>query len=180
MITRSFYRHKKQGLKEGFTLIELLIYIAISTMLLGTVVSLFFTFGRARSKQQAVSEVESQGASAMNLITQTVRNTEAVLTPSTSATTTSLSVSTAIFSTTPSVFDLANKTLRLTEGISAPINLTNSQVVVTNLSFQNLKGPFTSDSVRIQFTISYATTSNSRFDQNYSATFYDTATLRQF
>jgi len=163
--------------KTGFTLIELLIYMAITTLLLGTVMSLFVTFGHARAKQQAIAEVEAQGAAAMALMTQSVRNASTIGTPTDSATTTTLSINTYLASTTPTVFDITGGALRITEGVNAPTLLTNAQVVVSNLAFVNLGRPTTAGSVKIQFTLTYATTTG-RFDQTYAQTFYGSATVR--
>ncbi|MEI7719737.1 MAG: prepilin-type N-terminal cleavage/methylation domain-containing protein [bacterium] len=174
-MTQKLFSTKKSA-QSGFTLIELLIYVVITSMLFGTVITVLLTFTHARAKQQAIIEVESQGDAAMTLLTQTVRNANAVTTPSSSATTTTLSVTTYLASTTPTVFDLAGGALRITEGTNAAISLTNDQIIVSNLAFLNLARPNTNGSVKIQFTVTYATTTN-RFDQNYSATFYGTATV---
>ena len=163
--------------KTGFTLIELLIYMVIVSMLFGSVVSLFLVFTHARAKQQAIAEVETQGSATLALMTQTIRNANTITTPANSATTTTLSVTTYLASTTPTVFDLAGGVLRITEGSNAPIPLTNSQVIISNLAFLNLARSGTYGSVKIQFTTTYATTSK-RFDQNYAQTFYGSATVR--
>ncbi len=163
--------------KKGFTFIELLVYIAIITVLLTMIISLYFALARSRQKQQSTMEVEQQGYAAMSILTQTIRNAQTVSTPSPTASSSSLALVTYTASTSPTVFRLTASSLEITEGSSTPVWLTSPQVVVSNLLFLNLAASTTEGSVRIQFTISHATTSD-RYDTNYSTTFYGTATVR--
>ncbi len=165
--------------RRGFTFIELLLYVAIVALLLVMVINLFFGLGHARMKQQTVAEVEQQGYAAVAQMTQAIRNAKTVSSPTASTASSSLTLSTYTATTSPTTFDLASSSLRVTEGTSTSVYLTSPQVVVTNLSFTNLTASTTEGSVRIQFTISHAT-SSSRYDSNYSTTFYATASVRNF
>lgn len=162
--------------KRGFTFIELLIYVAVVGVLLAMVISLFFALARARAREQSVAEVEQQGYAAMTLMTQTIRNAQGIGSPSPGATSSSLSVSTYTAATSPTIFSLASSTLYITEGSSMPIALTDAQVVISNLTFQNLAASSTNGSVKIQFTVSHA--SSSRYETGYSAVFYGSASVR--
>jgi len=161
---------------RGFTLIEVVIYTAIAVVLLALVMTLYGALQSARIKEQAIAEVEMEGDTAMTLITQTVRNAKLVNAPATSTSASSLSLITYLSSTTPTVFDLSSSTLRIKEGTGAATALTNSQVVVSNLSFQNLSWPGTSGSIKIQFTLDYASTTG-QSNTTYGKTFYGSATL---
>lgn len=163
-------------LAGGFTFIELLMYIAVVGILLTMVISLFFALARARTKAQSVVEVEQQGYTAMTLMTQTIRNAQGIIAPSPGATSSTTALSTYTASTSPTLFSLASSTLYSTEGSSSPIALTNTQVAVSNLSFQNLAASSTHGSIKIQFTLSHA--SSSRSETNYSATFFGSASVR--
>ncbi len=164
--------------KRGATLVELLLYIAIITMLLAMVVSLYFAIAHARMKQQTISEVEVQGLLVINSMTQAIRNALSVTLPATSTTASSLSLVTYTSSTTPTLFATASSTLSITEGSSTSTALTSSQVVISNLTFQNLSASGTLGSIKIQFTMAHATTSGS-YDSSYSATFYGAASVHR-
>ena len=111
-------------------------------------------------------------------MTQDVRNAQAIISPATSTSGTSLTILTYASTTSPTVFDVSSSTLRISEGAGSPVALTNTQVSISNLQFQNLSLSGTSGSVKIQFTISSASTTG-QFDTTYSKTFYGSATVRR-
>jgi Tfp pilus assembly protein PilW len=169
---------KKYIHKSGFTIIELLLYVAISSIIL-LVSSLFFlTLLEARTKNQVIAEVEQQGIQIMQIITQTIRNADTINSPTIGTSGASLSVNTTISSTTPSVFDLSSGVIRIKEGTNAVINLSNSKVVVSNLSFSNLSRASTPGVIKISFTISAVNNSN-RNEYSFSSPFVASASLRQ-
>lgn len=94
----------------GFTLIELLLYISIVGTLL-TAVSMFFaTTADARIKNQSIIEVDQQGALVMDHILQTIRNADAINTPTTGTTASSLSLAVPTAALSPTIFDLSSST----------------------------------------------------------------------
>jgi Tfp pilus assembly protein PilW len=166
-----------QKSRRGFTLIELLIYISISTVILVGIASLFGFFLYAQNQGQGASEVEDQGVAAMTLITQVVRNANAIYMPATGATSSLLSLQQTASSTTSTTFSLSGTTLQIIQGSSSAVALTNNNVSVTNLLFTNLTWTGGEPVVRIQFTINHIklqTTST----VDYSQTFYDSAARR--
>lgn len=166
------------AIRKGFTLVELVIAMAIGTVLLVLIVSLYFSIENARAKQQGIAEVETQGTESMSVITQAIRNAKFITTPATTTSATSLSLTTYTASTTPTLFTLASSTLLVTEGTNTATPLTAPQVILTGLSFQNLSPAGTSGSVKVQFTLSYASTT-SQYKTSYSKTFYGSATVRR-
>src|SRR3989338_5710404 len=99
--------------KSGFTLIELLLYVAISSVML-LITSLFLqTLLQSRIKNQTIAEVEQQGLHIMQLITQTVRNAEAITAPAPSASAASLTLDVIPAANDPTVFDLADGAIRI-------------------------------------------------------------------
>jgi len=163
---------------SGFTIIELLLYVAISSIIL-LVTSLFLsTLLEARVKNQIIAEVEQQGVQVMQIITQTIRNAELVNSPANGASGSSLSLNTSLASTTPSIFDLSAGVVRIKENGNSVINLTNSKVSVSNLSFYNLSRPGTPGVIKISFTISAINNSN-RNEYSFSSLFTGSASLRQ-
>ena len=169
----------KQKIKNnrGFTLLELLLYISIAGVIL-LVVSIFLSaLLQSRIKNQTVSEVEQQGAYVMQLITQTIRNAEGITSPAQGISNTSLTLDVADLTDDPTAFDLSSGVIRITEGVGSPVNLTNSRINASGLSFQNLSKTDTAGIIRIIFTLTHINPEG-RNEYNFSKTFYGSASLR--
>jgi len=141
---------------KGFSLIELIIYISLVSVILLSITSFSFTLLNARSRNEVIAEVEQQGVLAMQKITQTVRNAEDI---------------------NSVVFDAANDALRITRNGGVPVDLTNSRVLVSDFSFDDLSRPGTPGLVRVQFTVSHKNPGAKALFE-YSKTFYGSASLR--
>lgn len=164
---------------QGFTLLELLLYIAIVGSLLIAITGFYAMVGESRIKNQSISEVNQQGAAAMDMITQAVRNANTIVTPSAGATSDFLSLTMPVAGVSPTLFDLTGDygTMRITEGAGAAIELTNNKVEINGLTFKNLSRSGTPGVVQISFTVSRSSTS-SRNEFSYQKTFTSTAALR--
>lgn len=162
---------------QGFTLIEVLLYLAIASALLFAVSGFVVLSFQSRAEGQVISEVEQQGQHMLQTITNRVRGSGAITTPAASTNGTTLTLATSSGATNPSVVSLSGTTLSITEGSGSPVILHNSQVNVSGLTFTNASRPSTPGIVRIQFTLSYNSTS-SRREYNYSKVFYGSASLR--
>jgi len=169
---------KKYSNQQGFTLIELLLYVAIFSVLLLTISLFLQTLLESRIKNQTIAEVEQQGLAVMQLITQTIRNADTINSPAQGTSNTSLSINTYTAGLNPTVFDLSGGALRIKEGVSTVVSLTNSRVTASSLSFYNLSRSSTPGVVRISFTLT-AVNNSGRNEYNFSQTFYASATLRQ-
>ena len=134
-------------------------------MLLLTVSVFLSTLLESRIKNQTVTEVEQQGVQVMQIITQTIRNAEAINSPSLGTTGASLSLDVITGANDPTVFDLASGAIRIAEGAAVPIALINSRIVVSDLTFQNL-------------TLSHQNP-NGRNEYEYQKIFPGSAALRQ-
>ncbi len=133
----------------------------------------------SRIKNQSIGDVNQQGLQVMQLVTQTIRNAKTVDFPSIGATSTSLSMTMSDPLLSPTVFDIVNGSVRITEGSNAPILLTNSHVAVSSLLFQNISSVGSTDRiVRISFTIDHINTSG-RNENSFTKSFTGSATLRQ-
>lgn len=161
----------------GFTLVELLLYVGISSAILLATSIFLSVLLESRVKNQTISEVEQQGVQVMQLITQTVRNADLINIPTIGASGASLSVNNSLASTTPTVFDLSGGVIRIKEGTNAVINLTNSKVTVSNLSFFNLSRTSTPGVVKIIFTLSSVNPSG-RNEYSFSKTFVGSAAIK--
>jgi prepilin-type N-terminal cleavage/methylation domain-containing protein len=177
-----FQKHRKTQkspqLNHGFTLIELLLYIAVASIILLVSTLFLFSLLESRVKNQTIAEVEQQGLQVMQVITQTIRNAEAVNSPAqgTSASTLSLDVVNATFD--PTVFNLSSEVMNIKEGTNAAISLTNSRVIASGLSFQNLSRANTPGTVRVQYTLTHRNP-DGRNEYSFAKTFVGSATLRQ-
>ena len=164
--------------KNGFTLIELLLYVAISGVIL-LITSLFLqTLLESRIKNQTIAEVEQQGLQVMQIITQTLRNADAINSPAQGASAATLSINTYTGANNPTVFDLGSGAIRIKEGVGAVIPLTNSRIVASALDFQNFSRADTPDTIRISFTLTHINPEG-RSEYNFSKIFYGSASLRQ-
>jgi Tfp pilus assembly protein FimT len=171
-------RSERGSTTGGFTLIELLLYIGISALML--LLCTFFLSGllESRIKNQIIFEVDAQGTQAMLTIAQTLRNADTVNSPTVGTVSPSLSVNTIVVANNPTIFDVLGGALRIKEGSAIPIQLTNSRVTISNLSFSNLSRVGTPGILRIQFTISASSTSTKN-EYSYSKDFVSSASLRQ-
>jgi len=161
----------------GFTLIELLLYVSLAAiMLLATSVFLSVLLA-ARVKSQTIAQLEQEGQQLIQLISQTARNAQAINSPASGASASSLSLDVVTASLDPTVFDLSGSTIRITEGAGAAVALTTSRVSASSVSFQNLSRSSTPGVVRIQFTLTHANPSG-RNEYDWSKTFYGSASLR--
>lgn len=172
---RCMRRHIER--QAGYTLIELLLYVSIIGGLLLSVTYFFGTTAETRVKNQSISEVNDQAAAVMDTITQTVRNAVSITSPAAGASGASLTLVVPTGSLSPTVFDLSGTTLRIKEGTAPTINLTNTKVQVTSLTFRNLTRTGTNGIVQISFTMSRVN-ANNRNEYDFQKTFTSSAEVR--
>lgn len=168
---------KKNIQNNGFTLLELLLYLVVVPFILLSISAFFFLFPEARVKNQTSMEVEEQGAVIMNIITQTIRNAEGITIPTIGTSASSLTLDVVPLADDPTIFNLSGSTFQITEGGNT-VTLTNTQVAVSGLTFQNISRPDTPGIIRVQFTLQYVNPEG-RYEYNYQKTFYGSASLRQ-
>ncbi len=162
---------------RGFTLIELLLYLGLASVMMLTLAVFFSTMLSARVKNQAIAEVEQQGVQVLEIITQAIRNADAVNSPAVGASASVLSLDMFPVADDPTVFDLVSGAVRITAGAGAAVALVNSRVTVSGLAFQNLSRSGTPGTIRITFTLSHVNPTG-RNEYEYSKTFYGSASLR--
>ncbi len=136
--------------KKGFTLLEILLYIAILSTIILLISTFLTTMVSARIKMETVSEVNFQGFQIIKVISQKVKNTEEVLSPEKGMSSTSLILNDGIKNTSIAI---ADDVIYIQEEGGIAINLTSNNVLASNLSFQNLGGEFSPDSVRMSFKL---------------------------
>ena len=163
--------------QSGFTLIEILLYVGIAGAILLTVSIFWSILLQSRIKNQTIGEVEQQGAFVIQAITQTVRNSQAINSPATGASSSSLSLDVVDATKDPTAFTLSFGVIRVTEGVGSQVDLTNSRVTASGLNFQNLSQAATPGTVRVTFTLTHINPGDKN-EYDYSKTFYGDASLR--
>jgi Tfp pilus assembly protein PilW len=165
--------------QKGFTLVEMILYVSVCSILLLTISTFLSFLLGARIRSQAITEVNQQGFRAMNLIALTIRNGRSIEEPLIGNSSSRISLTTKDPLLNPTVFDVASGTLRIKEGVGAPIVLTNSHVVVSGLSFQNLSSTSSAERIiRISFIIDNKNISG-RDEYSFTKTFTESATMRR-
>ncbi|MDO8260851.1 MAG: type II secretion system protein [Candidatus Magasanikbacteria bacterium] len=162
--------------KKGFTLIELLLYVGVTSFILTAVVSFTSVLLQIQAKNKTVAEVEQQGAEVVQVISQAIRNSNGINSPSSGASATSLSIGMDDASKNPTIFSVNTGVLQVSEGANT-YYLTNSKVTMVNLSFSNLSRDGTPGVVKFSFTLSYVN-NDERSEFNYDKTFQASASLR--
>lgn len=167
----------KMNKQSGFTLLELLLYISIISIVL-LVFGLFLNLILAsRVKNQAIFEVESQGAQIITQMSQIIRNSDVINSPASGASASSLSLNTYDASKNPTVFDLSSGQIRIKEGAAAVKNLSSTKITASALTFKNLSLASTPGIITFQFTLTFINSSG-RNEYSYVKTFYGSGSLR--
>lgn len=163
-------------MKKGFTLLEVLLYTSIGGILVFILANITFITMESRVKGQVINEVNGQGVQVMQVITQTIRNSESIISPTAGINGTTLSLN--VTGANPTVFSQTGDQLFVSESGGASVALTSSRVKATNLSFHNVSRTGTSGSIKIVFTLTHVNNTG-RNEYNYSKTFYGSASLRK-
>lgn len=156
----------KINLQKGISLVETLVYVAIFSIFVASLLQFSNTLYVARLQGQDIFEVNGQGAQAVGVMTQAIRNANTLSSPEIGTSSSLLSINT----TFPILFSEIDGVLYVNENGGPLIALTNNKVSVSNLTFSNFSNPGAPDSIQIRFTVS---------GNNYTNNFYGTATLRK-
>lgn len=160
---------------RGFTLIELLLYTVIAAGLLLAITAMIALLTQSRVKNQTINTVEQQGAQILQIISQEIRNSTTVVSPTNGVGGAVLQLQD--ISGQNITFDTSSNTLRETK-LGQTVSLSSNNLIISDLQFLNLTPDTTHNSIKITFTLSYNNLAG-RTEYNYSQTFYGTATLRQ-
>jgi prepilin-type N-terminal cleavage/methylation domain-containing protein len=164
--------------RQGFTLLETLLSLMIAATLITVICFFLNNLFEARVRQQVMATVEQEGERAMDILTQAIRNSQAINEPTLGATSSSLSVATYDPAKNPTAFALNGGVLEITAGAAAPLALTSNLVNVSDLIFSNLSSTATTTPGvwQISYAVSYA--GGERAEYNYSRTFVGSAGRR--
>lgn len=164
-------------MKKGFTLIELLIYIAILSSFLLTVVLFMHQLLGSRVKHQVISEVEQQGLLIVQMIGQTIRNAEAITSPTPTNNAASITIDVVDIGKDPTIFDLSGDKIIINEAGGGAIELNTDKVLASGLDFYNVSKADTPGIIKFQFTLTYDNPAGTK-EYEYSKIFYGSASLR--
>ncbi|EKE15718.1 MAG: hypothetical protein ACD_11C00108G0012 [uncultured bacterium] len=163
--------------KKGFTLVEMLLYVAITGVIIFSISIFLSIVLEARVRNRTMAEVEQEGMRVMQIISQVIRNSNVINSPTIGTSAASISLGVVDGAKNPTLFDFSSGVVRMKEGASAYVSLTTSRLVVSNLTFTNLSRVSTPGTIRIQFTLTHTKT-DSRDEYDYTRTFYGSASLR--
>lgn len=145
---------------KGFTIIELIIYIGI----VAGILLVFFNFGwevvYGDVKSQTIREVQQNSRFTMEKITESILSASGINTPLNGNFSDSLSLEMQDLNLTPTVFEVSDGRLIITQGSNTPYQLTNNRVRVSSLQFSNLSYENTPGTIRSEMTIEYFNPAN--------------------
>ena len=145
----------KKKNEEGFTLIEMIIYIAILGLVITSFTSFVYSVTRTRSKAVAIEEVSSNGRVALNIIKQSMRSSDDVVTPTEGNVDTSLTLDMP-GTVDNSLYSVSGGILYETIGANPSVAVTTNDVIVSNLQFTNVTKPGKKENIQVSFTVTYA------------------------
>jgi hypothetical protein len=135
--------------QSGATLVEFMLYIALASVLVGTIASVFVLLLDSQTKNDAIQAVTLEGGYAMNTILGIVREADAVVQPLVG-----VSGNTLVLQTGADILqiDVVDGVLRITDGVGT-YTLTSADVRVSGFSVDNVSRAETAGTIRIQFFI---------------------------
>jgi len=164
--------------KKGFTLIETLLSLAIFSIAVFVISAFYFESITARVKGQTLIDVETEAQQALMYMTQAIRNSESISSPTQGNNGSNLSLIVPDIGSSPTIFSLSGGMITVSEGATTPVYLTSSSTItVTNLMFENLSRDNSPGTVKVSFTASHVNETG-RNEYEYSETYYTSATLR--
>ena len=157
---------KKKAQKKGFTLIELVIYIGIASLVIVTATELAVSATRAQTKSQELHEIHMNARLVMNQVALNIKEAEDVFIGlSTFETNPGVIVLDYPGSGTDVIIDTYEKDitiggqivtirkLRIKEGSSDYIDLTNDKIEVINFFLTDMTRDDEPDNINVQLTL---------------------------
>lgn len=163
-------------MKNGFTLIELLLYVSIIGVVILGASSYLSLLQHQSVRTRVIRETEEQALSAMQAMTQVIRNATAIQSPAAGNSASSSSVSVSSPSLSPTVFSLQSGAIFMQEGTASAVPLTTNRIIISGLTFSNLSAT-APGTLRIQFTAAY-NNPDGMPEYTYTKTSTASATLR--
>lgn len=141
--------------KKAFTLVELVIYLSIVAVLLIVAGSFTWSIIKSDVKTGSHREIQQNGRLAMEKITRSIKAASEINSPNIGESGDFLSLAMSNEDLNPTVIELSDNEILLTQGVNGPYALTSDQVLVANLQFTNLSYEDTPGTVRVEMTLDY-------------------------
>ncbi len=163
---------------KGFTLLELLLYMGISVTMLAVLASIGITVLESKAKAHAEEEMHYTAAFVMEKVQRAVDRAVSIHTPEMGTTSSSLTLHMEDASNDPTVFEVLDGIMRMTEGEGEPQPISGAGVRVPVFSVSNVTGEHGAGTLRIELQIE---TYNPEEIQAYhaSGTYYTTVGIQQ-
>jgi type II secretory pathway pseudopilin PulG len=139
---------------SGFTLIEVLLYVAITSIVFGGILTFVEVMFNSRAKQEVIAEVEYAGSDIMASITQNLRNARGIALPAASSTSQFLNLEMVEAGINPTVFQFTDNAIKMSQRGGSTTTIHSARVNAKNVVFTNLGRSGTQGAVRIEFTLS--------------------------
>jgi len=171
---------EKNRKKTGFTLTEILIYIGVLVIIVSAVSSFFLWANRSNAKSKAMNEVLYNARRAMEIMTQEIKESKSIYTPTTISHQLSLETTNHLpegEETSFIDFYLCGTHICFKKESQDAVVLTSDKVEVSNLEFTQIATASTIPSIQINLKINYKTPSG-RPEYQASINTTSTASLR--
>lgn len=145
---------------KGFTLIELIIYIGIVTGILLVAFNFGLEIIYGNVKSQAIREVQQNSRLAIEKINESILGASSINSPTPGNSSNSLSLTMQGLSLDPTIFEVVDNKLKITQGEDGPYELTNDRVKVTSLQFTNVSYEEAPGTIRVQISIEHVNPNN--------------------
>ena len=167
---------KASKMQKGFTLVETLIY----TVLVGVVITGFIAFALLisglKSKNYVIGEVNANTRLALNLISQKIKQAEDVASPTAGNASSTLILQMSGGSSTTTISEQGG-VLKLQAGEAPPLSITSNEIIVSDLTFNNLTSSGVKDNISVFLKIGYNNAGSLEF--NYEQDLETAVSLRQ-
>ncbi len=140
---------------KGFTLIEFIIYIAILAVVLLVSFNFSWQIIFSNEKAQSQREVQQNARFVMEKISRILRQAKSVNTPSPGSSANILSLEMKDPLLDPTVFEITDNKLYITQGADPSYELTNNRVEVSNIQFRNLSFADTPETIQIDISLKH-------------------------
>jgi len=140
---------------KGFTIIELIIYIGIVAGILLVLFNFGWEIVYGDIKSQTIREVQQNSRFAMEKIIESVLSASGINSPLEGNSDDFLSLEMQDLTLSPTVFEVFDGRLIITQAGNSPYQLTNNRVRVTSLQFSNLSYEDTPGTIRVEMTIEH-------------------------
>ena len=170
MIINNIYKERK-----AFTLIETILYMSLFVAIFAALFASLNIFYSNKIKNRTILEVEQQGQIISLIISQEIRNAQSIISPVIGVSADTLILEHFDILKSPLSFYLLDNKIMIDENGNL-FNLSNSNVVVNSLIFENNSAVDGAQSISFSFDISYDS-NVSRNEYKYNKSFSSTVNL---